>query len=165
MMTLKLDDRDLKMLSILGEEGRISKAELARRVNLSPDPCWERLKRLERAGLITGYRAEIALKKLAAHVVVFMAVELASHRGNDFQVFERSIERADEVVGCWAVGGGVDYILQVVARDIDSYQRLVDRLLEAHVGITRYFTYVVTKPVKLLGKLPLEQLIERQPEE
>lgn len=161
---LKLDDRDLKMLSILREEGRISKAELARRVNLSPAPCWERLKRLEEAGLITGYRAEIALKKLAAHVVVFMAVELASHRVDDFQIFERSIENVDEIIGCWAVGGGFDYILQVVARDIDAYQRLVDRLLEAHVGIARYFTYVVTKPVKGSGKLPLQQLVEGQPE-
>lgn len=161
---LKLDDRDLKMLSILREEGRISKAELARRVNLSPAPCWERLKRLEDAGLITGYRAEIALKKLAAHVVVFMAVELASHRVDDFQIFERSIENVDEIIGCWAVGGGFDYILQVVARDIDAYQRLVDRLLEAHVGIARYFTYVVTKPVKFSGKLPLQQLVDGQPE-
>lgn len=162
---LKLDDRDLKMLSILREEGRIAKAELARRVNLSPAPCWERLKRLEEGGLITGYRAEIALKKLAAHVVVFMAVELASHRVDDFQTFERNIENVDEIIGCWAVGGGFDYILQIVARDIDAYQRLVDRLLDAHVGIMRYFTYVVTKPVKLSGKLPLQQLIDGTPKQ
>ena len=155
----KLDDRDLKMLAILREEGRISKAELARRVNLSAAPCWERLKRLEQAGIVTGYRAEVALKKIAPHIVVFMAAELSQHRAEDFQTFERAVAHDDEIVACWAVGGGFDYILQVVTRDIDSYQRLVDQLLEAHVGLARYFTYVVTKPVKASGRLPFDLLL------
>lgn len=155
---LKLDDRDVKILSILAREGRISKAELAKRVNLSAAPAWERMKRLEEAGLITGYHAAVALKKLAPHLVVFLAAELESHRAQDFQAFERAIARLDEVVACWAVGGGFDYILQVVTRDIDSYQRLVDHLLEAKAGLSRYFTYVVTKPVKQ-GPLPLERLL------
>ena len=154
---LKLDDRDLKILSILAREGRISKADLARRVNLSAAPAWERLKRLEEAGLITGYHAAIALKKVAPHVTVFMAAELESHRSQDFQAFERALAPLDEVTACWAVGGGFDYIVQIVTSDIDSYQRLVDHLLEARVGLARYFTYVVTKPVKLspppLGRL------------
>jgi Lrp/AsnC family transcriptional regulator of ectoine degradation len=146
---LNLDDRDLKILSILGREGRISKAELARRVNLSAAPAWERMKRLEEAGLITGYHASVALKKVAPHVIVLMAAELESHRTQDFQAFERALAPLDEVVACWAVGGGFDYILQIVTCDIDSYQRLVDHLLDAKVGLTRYFTYVVTKSVKL----------------
>lgn len=156
---LKLDDRDLKILAILREEGRISKADLAKRVNLTAAPCWERLKRLEKAGIITGYRAEVALKKLAAHIVVFMAAELEQHRVEDFQRFERAMELHDEIIGCWAVGGGFDYILQIVTRDIDSYQRLVDHFLEARVGLARYFTYIVTKPVKLSGKLPFDVLL------
>ena len=153
-----LDDRDLKILSILAREGRISKAELAKRINLSSAPCWERLKRLEDAGVITGYRAEIALKKVAPHIVVFMAAELENHRSDDFQTFERAVQPLDEVVACWAVGGGFDYILQIVTADIDSYQRLVDHLLDARVGLARYFTYVVTKPVKRTGALPLDLL-------
>lgn len=156
---LKLDDRDLKILGILREEGRISKAELARRVNLSAAPCWERLRRLEDAGIVTGYRAEVALKKIAPHIVVFMAAELEQHRTEDFQSFERAVARHDEIVACWAVGGGFDYILQVVTRDVDSYQRLVDNLLESRVGLTRYFTYIVTKPVKLSARLPLALLL------
>jgi Lrp/AsnC family transcriptional regulator of ectoine degradation len=154
---LKLDDRDLKILTILSREGRISKAELAKRVNLSAAPAWERLKRLEDAGIIAGYRADVALKKLAPHVTVFMAAELESHRAQDFQQFERALSPLDEVVACWAVGGGFDYILQIVTRDIDSYQRLVDHLLEAKVGLSRYFTYVVTKPVKMSAP-PLARL-------
>ncbi|MBI1621250.1 Lrp/AsnC family transcriptional regulator [Aquamicrobium zhengzhouense] len=161
---LKLDDRDLKILAILSREGRISKAELAKRVNLSAAPAWERLKRLEDAGIITGYRADIQLRKLSPHVTVFMAAELETHRVQDFQLFERAIAPLDEVVFCWAVGGGFDYILQIVTRDIDSYQRLVDHLLEARVGLARYFTYVVTKAVKS-ASLPLEQLLEGQAKE
>ncbi|MCV0349859.1 MAG: Lrp/AsnC family transcriptional regulator [Nitratireductor sp.] len=156
---LKLDDRDLKILGILQREGRISKAALAERVNLTPAPCWERLKRLEKAGIITGYRAEVALAKLAPHIAVFMAAELAGHRAEDFQRFERSVQEIDEITGCWAVGGGFDYILQIIARDIDTYQRLVDRLLDMNVGLARYFTYIVTKPVKQPGTFPLGVLV------
>lgn len=161
---LSLDDRDLKILSILGSEGRISKAELAKRVNLSAAPAWERLRRLEDAGIITGYRASFELRKLAPHVTVFMAAELESHRSQDFQAFERALAPLDEVVACWAVGGGFDYILQVVTRDIDSYQRLVDHLLEARIGVARYFTYVVTKPVKS-SMPPLERLLDGRAKE
>ncbi len=159
---LKLDDRDLAMLAILREEGRLSKAELAKRINLSAAPCWERLKRLEDAGIIVGYRAEVALKKIAAHIVVFMAVELEQHRAEDFALFERAIAPLDEIVACWAVGGGFDYILQIVTRDIDSYQRLVDHLLEGRTGLARYFTYVVTKPVKQSARLPFDLLLGRE---
>lgn len=156
---LKLDDRDLRMLAILREEGRISKSELARRVNLSAAPCWERLRRLEDAGIITGYRAEVALRKIAAHITVFLAAELGEHKAEDFQKFEREVARHDEIVACWAVGGGFDYLVQIVTRDIDSYQRLVDHLLEARIGLARYFTYVVTKPVKQSAKLPFGSLL------
>lgn len=159
---LKLDDRDLKILSILQKEGRISKAALAERVNLTAAPCWERLKRLEKAGIITGYHADVALARIAPHVVVFMAAELEGHRAENFQLFERWVARVDEVVGCWAVGGGFDYILQIVARDIDAYQRLVDALLESHVGLVRYFTYIVTKPVKQPRGMPIAQLLETE---
>lgn len=148
MTRIALDDRDLKILSVLSREGRISKTELARRVNLSATPCWERMKRLEEAGLIRGYRADVALARIASHVVVFVMVELESHRAEAFQTFERAVALHEEIIAAWALGGGFDYLLQVVVRDIDAYQRLMDALLEARVGLRRYFSYVVTKDVK-----------------
>jgi Transcriptional regulators len=156
---LKLDDRDIAILKILSAEGRISKAELAARINLSPSPCWERLKRLEKAGIIRGYRAEIALKQIAPTVTAFVTVELERHQADVFQAFERAARARDEIVGCWALGGGFDYLLQVVTRDIDSYQRLIDGLLDAHFGVARYYTYIVTKPVKDTGIPPLDALL------
>jgi Lrp/AsnC family transcriptional regulator, regulator of ectoine-degradation genes len=156
---LKLDDRDIEILKVLAREGRISKADLARRINLSPTPCWQRLQRLEQAGVITGYRAEVSLRKVAPAVTVFVTVELERHRVEDFQHFERAVARHDEVVQCWALGGGFDYLMQVVTRDIDHYQRLMDGFLEAGLGLARYYTYVVTKPVKTGAALPFDQLL------
>ena len=161
---LKLDDRDLRILAALATEGRIAKADLARKVNLTPTPLWERLKRLEDAGIIRGYRAEIALQKIAPHVEIFVTVELAGHTPAHFHAFETAIARIDAITAAWSLGGGIDYLLHVVARDIDAYQRLIDTLLEGRAGIARYFTYVVTRPVKAPGPPPFADLLDRPPD-
>jgi Lrp/AsnC family transcriptional regulator of ectoine degradation len=157
---IKLDDRDLEILRVLAEDGRISKTALAERVGLSATPCWNRLKRLEQSGLISGYGARINLRKLGPHVTVFVAAELSDHTAASFRAFEAGVQRMEEVVACWGLGGGFDYLMQVVAKDIDSYQRLMDRMLEARIGLSRYFTYIVTKPVKSSGVPPLDMLAE-----
>lgn len=138
----------------MSAEGRISKAELAERVGLSPTPCWNRLKKMEKAGVIESYHAKINLKKIAPHVIVFVAAELADHTAASFRAFEAAVNRYDEVVACWALGGGFDYLMQIITRDIDEYQRLIDQMLEARLGLSRYFTYIVTKPVKGDGVPP-----------
>jgi Lrp/AsnC family transcriptional regulator of ectoine degradation len=156
---LKLDERDLRILAILQTEGRITKTELAERVNLSPTPCWSRLKRLEKIGLIEGYRAKIALKRFGL-TMVFMEAELESHRATDFARFEAEMKQVPEITGCWSVGGGIDYLIQVMVRDVDAYQRLVDRLLDSGIGLKRYYTYVVTKAIKEDSPAPLDRLHE-----
>lgn len=155
---IKLDDRDLAILRVLSGDGRISKTALAEAVGLSATPCWNRLKRLEQSGLISGYGARINLRKLGPHVTVFVAAELSDHTAASFQAFEAGVQRMDEIVACWGLGGGFDYLMQVVAKDIDAYQRFMDRMLEARIGLARYFTYIVTKPVKSSGVPPLEIL-------
>ena len=155
----KLDKIDLKILKTLQLEGRITKAALAERVGLSPTPCWDRLKKLEKAGLISGYHAEINLKKLASNVTVFVAAELMDHTAASFRSFENAVQKYDEIIACWALGGGYDYLLQIVTIDIDAYQKLIDEMLDARIGLSRYYTYVVTKPVKAHQALPLELLL------
>lgn len=155
----RLDARDIAILRVLAVKGRISKTDLAARVGLSATPCWNRLRRLERAGLIEGYGARIDLKKVAPHVTVFVAVELADHTAASFQTFEAALARYDEVIACWALGGGFDYLMQIVTRDIDAYQRLIDDMLQARIGLARYYTYVVTKPVKGGGPPPFDILL------
>lgn len=145
---LRLDDRDLKILAILQREGRITKAELAKRVNLSATPCWARLQRLEEAGVIESYGARIAFKHLAPCTYVFVTIELESHRIEDFARFEAIIADIPEIFECFAVGGGIDYVIKVMAHDVESYQALVDTILSSNAGVKRYWTYFVTKPVK-----------------
>lgn len=158
---IKLDDRDLKILSILQREGRITKAALAEKIALSPTPCWERLKRLEAAGIIEGYGARVAMGSLGPMDVIFMQAELDSHKSEDFELFENAIQNIPEVVECWAVGGGVDYFLKIAAKDVDTYQRLVDRMLNDRIGLRRYFSYVVTKAVKSAPFPPIPtQIVE-----
>ena len=158
-MARALDAIDLKILSALQREGRITKVALAERVGLSPTPCWERLKRLEKAGLIKGYHAEIDLAQIGVTTSILVEVTLKQHRYEDFQVFERGVRNVPEIVECYATGGGIDYLLKVVTRDIDAYQRLIDELLTAGIGIDRYFTYVVTRSVKASSQPPVELLL------
>ncbi len=144
----KLDDRDLAILRILAREGRLSKAELAQRVNLSPTPTGERLKRLEDSGTIRGYHADIDPAAFSGGIEVFVTAELERHRAADFTAFEAQMLALPEIAGCWALGGGFDYLLLIGVRDIDAYQRFMDGLLSAGIGLARYYTYIVTKPVK-----------------
>ncbi len=156
---MKLDAIDLKILAALQREGRMSKVKLAETVNLSPSPCWERLRRLEKAGIIAGYHARIDLTMLAKTATVWMEVTLRHHTQDGFDIFERAVQDVPEIVECWATGGGIDYLLKVVAKDVDAYQRLVSRLLNAEIGIDRYFTYIVTKPVKESPELPIREIL------
>jgi len=157
---IKLDDRDLKILGVLQQDGRIPKNQLAAQVNLSPTACWERLKRLEELGVIEGYGARLSLAKLGSSATIFMQVELASHRAEDFERFEKAVMEMDEVFECWAVGGGIDYFLKLVCKGVDAYQRKVDEMLEADIGLRRYYTYVVTKPVKNVSVVPVSLFTE-----
>ncbi|GLQ56474.1 Lrp/AsnC family transcriptional regulator [Devosia nitrariae] len=156
---MALDSYDRAILKALQRDGRITKAGLAERVNLTPSPVWERLKRLEASGVIAGYAARLSLKKLAPVTTVMVEVVLKQHRAADFERFESRIRATPEVIDCQATGGGIDYVMKVVVRDIDAYQRLMDDLLESGLQIERYYSYVVTKSVKDNAELPLDALL------
>lgn len=145
---MRLDRYDIKILQILHSNGRITKSSLAEEINLSVSPCWERVKRLEQAGIIQGYGARINPDLLFKRTPVMLEVSLKHHSASDFSRFEATVMNCKEVVECYATGGGVDYILKVMCEDIDQYQRLIDRWLTADLGIERYFTYIVTKTIK-----------------
>ena len=148
MTRVKLDATDLRILSALQRHGRLSKARLAGLVNLSASPAWTRLKRLEEAGIVRGYHADVDIGRIASATMVLVEITLKQHRYADFERFERHVRGIDEIVECHATGGGVDYVMKVVVPGIEAYQGLIDRLLIADIGIDRYFTYVVTREVK-----------------
>lgn len=159
---MKLDAIDLRILDAIQRDGRITKLALAEKAGLSPTPCWMRLRKLEKAGIISGYHAHVALRRVAPVASVMVELTLANHRQADFDRFERAVRDIPEIVCCWSVGGGVDYILKIVAADIDAYQRLIDLLLDRELGIARYFTYIVTKTVKEEAALPVSLLMAEE---
>src|SRR5690606_19592995 len=125
---MKLDAIDLRILEAVQSDGRITKLALAEKVGLSPTPCWLRLRKLEKAGIITSYHARVSPRRIAPVASVMVEITLSNHRQGDFDRFERAIASIPEITCCWSVGGGVDYILKIVATDIDAYQRLIDGL-------------------------------------
>lgn len=156
----RLDAYDVRILAALQRNGRITKLKLAEEIGLSPSPCWERMRRLEEQGLIRGYHAEVDIDQLIHTAAILVEVTLRSHHAQDFERFETAIMDVPEVTECYATGGGIDYLLKVVALDIDHYQRVIDNMLLDEIGIDRYFTYIVTKQVKASQGAPLVHLLQ-----
>lgn len=156
----RLDARDIRILEIIQTQGRISKKALAHAIGLSLTPCFERLQRLEREGFIREYRGILDAQRFGSFVWIYTEISLMRHRAADFSRFEAIVLRMPEVLACDAVGGGIDYMLKIVARDVAHYQRLIDKLLSHEVGVDKYFTYIVTKRVKANSALPLAALLQ-----
>jgi len=154
----KLDRYDLKILHLLSEDGRITKSNLAEAINLSVTPTWERVRKLESAGLVKGYRAVIDWNLVFKSQQLLVEITLSQHTAHGMRRFEQRMNDAAEVEFCYATGGGVDYIAMIRAPDIDQYQRFIDQLLLEGLGIERYFTYIVTKTIKTGGALPSQAL-------
>lgn len=148
MKKIALDGIDIRILSALQNHGQVSKARLSELVNLSPTPCWTRLTRLKNAGLITGYRGEIAVDKLLSLTKVIVVVALNSHSRANFERFEKYVQRIDEIVECTATGGGADYVMKVVTNSLQDFQDFIDQMLDEGVGIERYYIYMVIREVK-----------------
>jgi Lrp/AsnC family transcriptional regulator of ectoine degradation len=156
----KLDERDIQILSILQSEGRITKTALADKLNLSLTPSWDRLQRLEEAGIIESYGAKLSSSFLSNFHLVITEVELESHKQGQFARFEEAIMGFDEVLSCWSVGGGLDYILKVLVKDVVDYQDFLKRVLKADIGLRRYFSYAVLNRIKDTDMVP-DSLIRR----
>jgi len=154
----KLDRIDLKILAKLQQHGRITNVELADAAGLSPSPCLTRVKRLEQAGYITGYGAQINLNLLGEFLTVFTEVTLAEHRRGDFSRFESRIAKVDEIVECHLVSGGYDYLLKFITRGVAHYQTIIEGMLESDYGISKYFSYVVIKSPFIKHHFPIQHL-------
>lgn len=148
MNKIKLDAADIRILSAVQRHGQLSKTQLAEIVNLSPTPCWIRLKKLIAAGLIRGYQANVAIDRICDFTQVIVTLSLSHHRKADFERFEKYVWKIEEITECFSTGGGMDYILNISTPSLASFQELMDTLLGAELGIERYMTYIVTRKVK-----------------
>lgn len=155
----KLDRIDLNILVQLQRDGRMSNIALADAVGLSPSPCLSRVKRLEQAGLISGYGAIINIPKITTSIIVFTEITLKGHTKEYFVKFETNLCKLEEVLECHLVSGGYDYLVKFTTRGLAHYQELIERLLELNVGISKYFSYVVMKSPIARNELPLAVLL------
>jgi len=152
-----LDRTDLLLLAELQRDGRVPNAELAERVHLSASACLRRVQRLEREGVIAGYRAELDPDRLGLGLHAFVRVQLRQHDPQTVEAFARSVNDWDEVVACNALTGDMDYLLQVMVRDLDHFSRfLLDRLL-GQAGVEDVNSSFVLRTVKPMRGLPLPQ--------
>ena len=153
--TTAFDRTDLLLLAELQRSGRLTNAELAERVHLSPSACLRRVQRLERDGVIAGYRAEVDPAKLGLGLTAFVRVQLARHDDAAIEAFSAGVNAWDEVIACHALTGDMDYLLHVMVRDLEHFSRfLLDRLL-GQAGVADVNSSFVLRTVKTFRGLPL----------
>ena len=151
----ELDRIDRAMLAALQQDGRMPVAKLAERVGLSETPCARRLKRLESEGYIDGYRAMLSRKALELGVVAFAQVRFSVHDRALSDRFEREIQGIPRVVSCHNISGTADYLLQVVARDLDEYGIFMRDVLRTLPGVTGVESILSLREIKRDGGLPV----------
>jgi len=150
-----LDNTDLQILRKLQSDARISNSALSEQVNLSETPCWRRWKRLEESGYIEQYRTVLNRRKMGYDIVVFTQVSFASHDIELTNRFEELICGFDWVQMCHCITGSVDYLLQLVARDMDEFSERIT-LLRRIPGVTAVQSHISVKEVKGDAGLPVE---------
>lgn len=153
---MKLDRYDRQILAILQEEGRISNQELAERVGLSPSPCLRRVRALEEAGLIAGYRALLDARKLGLSLTALIHISMDRHTPERFERFEAEVRAIPEVLECLLITGQeADYQLKVVVRDMDAYQELLLSRITRIPGVTGVHSSFVLRRVVDKTALPV----------
>jgi Lrp/AsnC family leucine-responsive transcriptional regulator len=140
-----MDEVDRSILTVLDKDGRISNADLAARVGLSPSPCLRRVRRLEQTGAIRGYRALIDPAAVGRTLRVFAGVRLVRHAHADVVAFEREVVRLPEVVHTHHITGNYDYLLQVEVADLPAYEDFHANRLASLPGVAMVTSYVTMK--------------------
>ena len=153
---MELDRYDRKILEILQSDGRISNQDLADRIGLSPSPCLRRVRTLEEAGLITGYRALLDAKKLGLSLMALIGISMDQHTPERFANLETAIAEIPEILECLLITGQQsDYQLKVVVRDMDAYQDLLLNKITRIQGVTGVHTSFVLRKVVDRTSLPV----------
>ena len=154
-MSKNLDEIDLKILSEIQADGRITNVELAKRVGISPPPCLRRVRTLEEEGYIQGYRGLLDPRRLGFDVTVFAAVHLSSQADADLRAFETFVRKEPLVRECWMLSGEIDFVLKCVAPDLRTFQTFVEELTAApHVRNVK--TSLTLRNSKDAPMVPLE---------
>ncbi|NOZ72836.1 MAG: Lrp/AsnC family transcriptional regulator [Chloroflexi bacterium] len=150
-----LEELDRKILEILQEDGRISNAELARRINLSQPAAHARRRRLEERGLIRQYVALLDREKVGYDMLCFVRVSLEKHQTHTVEQFREAVQQMPEVLACYFVTGDFDYLLKVVVRNREALEHFLIEKLTPTPGVAHVYTSLVLSEVKASTALPL----------
>ena len=150
----QLDRIDRQILDILQSDGRLSNVDLSKRINLSPTPCLERVRRLERDGFIKGYAARLDPDKLGAGFVTFVTVNLDRTTTDVFERFSAKVKQIPEIAECHMVGGGFDYLLKIRTEDMAGFRRFLGESLSTLPEVGQTHSYFVMEEVKAGDNLP-----------
>jgi DNA-binding Lrp family transcriptional regulator len=150
-----LDRIDRQILRELQADARLTMAELAERVSLSPSPCWRRVQLLERAGVIDGYHARLDRRRLGLGVHGFVGLRMENHTQKTAESFERQVVAIPEVLACQNLSGQYDYQVELVAADHEAFARLVREKIRSLPGVKDISTSFTLKEVKAGGALPV----------
>ena len=153
----ELDRTDRKILDILQREGRISMTELAERVGLSASPCSERVRRMEREKVITGYHAHLAPAALGKSLLVFVEIKLASKSGEIFDQVRQELLHVPDVQECHLVSGDFDYLVKARLSEMNEYRRLLGEILKRLPASAESHSYVVMEEIKETLYLPVDR--------
>ncbi len=151
-----LDNIDKKILMHMQRDGRISFADLSKKIGLSPSPCFRRLRSLETGGVILGYAALLDQKKVGLPVNVFVSVKLEKSRGEALARFSNAIAGWPEVLECYLMTGTRDYLLKVVVADIDAYETFLTEKLMQLEGVVSIESSIALSQAKHTNILPLD---------
>jgi Lrp/AsnC family transcriptional regulator, regulator of ectoine-degradation genes len=154
----KLDETDLRILKRLQLDARVSNVRLAEEVHLSASACLDRTRALEASGVITRYVTEFDLSKIASSAILFVEIQLKNHREADFEKFLAAIQKREEVLECFKIGGRIDYLMRVICRDIAHYNEFSDFMSRGELGIEKFHGHIVLAVEKPFAGYPLELL-------
>jgi|TARA_R110002049_G_scaffold100384_2_gene244390 DNA-binding Lrp family transcriptional regulator len=150
-----IDAVNAQILELLQGDGRMTNTKLAEHLNMSETPCWRRLKKLEESGIIEGYQANINRRKLGLGVMAFVQLSCSEHDKAATAEFQRIIEDTPNILACHNTTGEDDFLLIVVARDLDDYSAFVDSTLRRLPGVTGIRSNLSLKEMKASRKLPV----------
>lgn len=150
-----LDPTDREILRLLQADATLSSAALGEQLALTVTACWRRRKRLEELGFITGYQAVLNRRQLGLGVLAFVEVRFGDQSGLAPENFERAMQAHAEVISCHEVTGEADYLLTVVAKDLESYGRLMEKVVRRQPGVVSIKSSLALREVKALTHLPV----------
>lgn len=154
---MALSPTDVKILEVLQNDARVTNQELAEKINVSASPCWRKVRRLEEDEVIKGYRTVLDRKKIGLGVMVFIRVVIDSHSEAQARKFEEEVTALEDVVACYSIGGDADFLLQVVASDLDSYADFAMSVVRRLPGIKEMQSMFVLKEIKPLVTYPVNK--------